>query len=85
MIHRSHKMASPFAGPALLRQFYKHVPQLPLPSLGWTIFRVNPSTSRAPAPLAFAGPSTIVASCNTWETCTSAPKPSPKMTPQPSS
>lgn len=62
MIHRSHKMASPFAGPALLRQFYKHVPQLPLPSLGWTIFRVNPSTSAPPAPLAFAGPATIVAS-----------------------
>jgi hypothetical protein len=62
MIHRSHKMASPFAGPALLRQFYKHVPQLPLPSLGWAVFRVNPSTPVASTPLAFPGPATIVAS-----------------------
>ncbi len=62
MIHRSHKMASPFAGPALLRQFYKHVPQLPLPSLGWAIFRVNPSSPSPGAPLALPGPATIVAS-----------------------
>jgi hypothetical protein len=62
MIRRSHKLASPFAGPALLRQFYKHVPQLPLPSLGWAIFRVDPSTSTISAPLAFPGSATIVAS-----------------------
>jgi hypothetical protein len=62
MIKRSHKLASPFAGPALLRQFYKHVPQLPLPSLGWAIFRVDPSASPISAPLAFSGQATIVAS-----------------------
>jgi hypothetical protein len=62
MIDRSHKLASPFAGPALLRQFYKHVPQLPLPSLGWAIFRVDPSASTISAPLAFPGQATIVAS-----------------------
>jgi hypothetical protein len=62
MIHRSHKMASPFGGPALLRQFYKQVPQLPLPSLGWAIFKVNSSTPALSSPLAFPGPATIVAS-----------------------
>lgn len=62
MIHRSHKMASPFAGPALLRQYYKHVPQLPLPSLGWAIFRVNPSTTAPSTPIAFPEPATIVTS-----------------------
>jgi hypothetical protein len=40
IIDRSRKLASPFAGPALLRQYYKHVP---LASLGWTIFRIDPS------------------------------------------
>ena len=43
IIDRSRKLASPFGGPALLRQFYKYVPQLPLPSLGWAIFKVDPS------------------------------------------
>jgi hypothetical protein len=41
IIDRSRKVASPFGGPALLRQFYKYVPQLPLPSLGWAIFKIN--------------------------------------------
>jgi hypothetical protein len=40
IIDRSRKLASPFAGPALLRQYYKHVP---LASLGWAIFRIDPS------------------------------------------
>jgi hypothetical protein len=61
MIHRSHKMASPFGGPALLRQFYRAVPQLPLPSLGWAIFRVNSSSTIGPA-LNLSGPATLVAS-----------------------
>jgi len=39
IINRSRKLASPFAGPALLRQYYKHVP---LASEGWGIFRVEP-------------------------------------------
>jgi hypothetical protein len=41
IIERSRKLASPFAGPALLRKYYKHVP---LASLGWGIFRIDPST-----------------------------------------
>jgi hypothetical protein len=58
IVDRSRKLASPFGGPALLRQFYKSVPQLPLPSLGWAIFKVNPSD--APVPL--SGSATVVAS-----------------------
>jgi hypothetical protein len=60
MIRRSHKIASPFAGPMLLRQYYKHIPQLPLPSLGWAIFKINPGTANTPVPL--PGPATLVAS-----------------------
>jgi hypothetical protein len=41
MIDRSRKLASPFGGPALLRQYYKHVP---FASLAWGIFRIDPST-----------------------------------------
>lgn len=40
IIDRSRKLASPFAGPALLRQYYKHVP---FASLAWGIFRIDPS------------------------------------------
>jgi hypothetical protein len=49
MIDRSRKLASPFGGPALLRQYYKHVP---LASLAWLIVRATPSlngTSNIPA------------------------------------
>jgi hypothetical protein len=44
MVERSRKLASPFGGPALLRQYYKHVPLsgLPLGSLVWGILKVNP-------------------------------------------
>src|SRR5229473_277919 len=38
IIDRSRKVASPFGGPALLRQSYKHVP---LTSLAWAIFKLN--------------------------------------------
>lgn len=57
IVDRSRKLASPFAGPALLRRFYKYVPQLPV-RLGWAIFSVN-LNSLAPS---LAGPSTVVAS-----------------------
>jgi hypothetical protein len=40
IIDRSRKLASPFGGPALLRQYYKHVP---FASLAWLIFRAAPS------------------------------------------
>lgn len=59
MIDRSHKLASPFGGPALLRQFYKYVPQLPLPSLGWAIFKVNSSDISS---LPLSGTTIVVAS-----------------------
>lgn len=42
IIDRSHKLASPFAGPAFLRQYYKFVP---LASLSWLIARVEPSVT----------------------------------------
>ncbi len=61
IIDRSRKLASPFGGPALLRQFYKHVP---LASLAWAILRMNPANARATAevPLPFSSPATVVAS-----------------------
>ncbi len=40
MIDRSRKLASPFGGPALLRQYYK---QVPFTSLAWGIFKINPA------------------------------------------
>jgi hypothetical protein len=42
IIDRSRKMASPFGGPALLRQSYKYVP---FASLAWAIFKVDPTAS----------------------------------------
>jgi hypothetical protein len=67
IIDRSRKLASPFGGPSLLRQYYKHVP---LASLGWLIFRAVPSlngTSHVPAaPVSlsflFSQPTVVVAS-----------------------
>ena len=59
MVDRAHKLASPFGGPALLRQFYRHVRQLPLPSLGWAIFKVN-AAGPVSSPL-FPAPATVVA------------------------
>jgi len=61
IIDRSRKLASPFGGPALLRQFYKRVP---IASLAWGIFRVNPLDAQSPTdvPLPFSSPATVVAS-----------------------
>ena len=67
VIDRSRKLASPFGGPALLRQYYKHVP---FASLGWFIFKAVPSlngTSHVPtAPInlsfLFSKPAVVVAS-----------------------
>lgn len=67
IIDRSRKLASPFGGPALLRQYYKRVP---FASLGWFIFRAAPSlngTSHVPvSPInlsfLFAKPAVVVAS-----------------------
>ena len=62
IIDRSRKLASPFAGPALLRQFYRRIPQLPLPSLGWAIFHVSAEPGASSSAFAFPGPATVVAS-----------------------
>jgi hypothetical protein len=56
IIDRSRKLASPFGGPALLRQFYKRVP---LASLAWAIFRI-PSTSAIAAGQSNPGNSGLV-------------------------
>lgn len=42
VIDRNHKLASPFAGPAFLRQYYKSVP---IASLAWVIARVEPKAN----------------------------------------
>lgn len=67
IVDRSRKLASPFGGPPLLRQFYK---QVPLASLGWAIFRVEPEASLAASPpgpagwaaFLFSKPAVVVAS-----------------------
>ncbi|HTZ98390.1 MAG TPA: hypothetical protein VMB18_18435 [Terriglobales bacterium] len=66
IVDRSRKLASPFGGPRLLRQFYKHIP---LASLGWAIFRVQPpepaQTASGPsgwASFLFSKPAIVVAS-----------------------
>jgi hypothetical protein len=60
IIDRSRKVASPFGGPALLRQSYKHVP---LGSLAWAIFKLNSSDAQ-PAALGLpaSSPATAVVS-----------------------
>src|SRR5262249_4864916 len=46
MVDRSRKLASPFGGPALLRQYYKSLPvvskTLPVLKLAWFIGRIDP-------------------------------------------
>jgi hypothetical protein len=64
IIGRSHKLASPFGGPALLRQYYKEVP---LASLGWAVFKIQPSGDASTSgPIGwsflFSKPATVVAS-----------------------
>jgi hypothetical protein len=60
IIDRSRKVASPFGGPALLRQSYKHVP---LTSLAWAIFKLNSANPEPSAlVLPFSGPAIPVAS-----------------------
>jgi hypothetical protein len=62
IVDRSRKVASPFGGPALLRRYYKYVP---LVSLGWAIFQVDPVNklpNQSPLAALFTQPATIVAS-----------------------
>src|SRR5262249_30323608 len=54
IIDRSRKLASPFGGPALLRQFYRHVPlSNPLTgmTLAWAVFRVPAADATAGGPV----------------------------------
>lgn len=65
IIDRSRKLASPFGGPLLLRQYYKHVP---LASAAWGIFEVNQGASSgvSASPMdwsfLFSQPAVVVAS-----------------------
>ncbi|MGA9391389.1 MAG: hypothetical protein WBV69_13175 [Candidatus Sulfotelmatobacter sp.] len=60
MVDRSKRLASPFGGPALLRQFYKHV-QFASPA--WAVARVEPSSADSgPAGSLFPAPATLVIS-----------------------
>ena len=69
VIDRSRKLASPFRGPALLRQYYRHVPFAslgwPFASFAWAIFRIDPENRSFPGPglsFLFTKPATMVAS-----------------------
>ena len=60
MVDRSKRLASPFGGPALLRQYYKHVQ---LASLAWVVARVDPSApGTASWSTVFTKPATVVIS-----------------------
>jgi len=66
IVERSRKLASPFGGPAFLRQYYHHIP---IASLAWGIFKVGPSASSnvSPSPskdwaVLFSKPAVVVAS-----------------------
>ncbi len=58
IIDRSRRLASPFGGPALLRQYYKHVQ---LASMAWAVARIEPHASGTWGAL-FSAPATVVAS-----------------------
>jgi len=62
IVDRSRKLASPFAGPAFLRQYYKDVP---FASLGWAVFKIQPAGDFS-GPVGwsflFPKPATVVAS-----------------------
>jgi hypothetical protein len=65
IIDRSRKLASPFGGPAMLRQYYRNVP---FASIGWAIARIEPgNTLLSDSPLGtvamlFSRPGILVAS-----------------------
>jgi hypothetical protein len=60
MIDRSKRLASPFRGPSLLRQYYKHVQ---LASLVWLVARIDPSSPEAGGwNTVFSSPATLVVS-----------------------
>jgi hypothetical protein len=60
IIDRSKRLASPFGGPSLLRQYYKHVQ---LASLAWVVARIDPASPEAGGWNAvFTRPATLVIS-----------------------
>ena len=60
LVDRSKRLASPFGGPALLRQYYKHVQ---LASLAWVVARIDPTVPGAAAwSTVFTKPATVVIS-----------------------
>ncbi|MGA7891908.1 MAG: hypothetical protein WCA49_01665 [Candidatus Sulfotelmatobacter sp.] len=60
IVGRSKRLASPFGGPALLRQYYKHVQ---FASLAWAVARMEPSASGDGGWSAlFNAPATVVVS-----------------------
>ena len=60
MVDRSKRLASPFGGPALLRQYYKHVQ---LASLAWLVKRIDPKSPEAGGwNSVFTAPATLVIS-----------------------
>jgi hypothetical protein len=60
MIDRSRRLASPFGGPSLLRQYYKHVQ---LASLAWAVARIEPNAHDAGIwGTLFGKPATVVVS-----------------------
>ena len=70
VVERSRKLASPFGGPVLLRQYYKRVPLTNVPlsiTLAWGIFKVNPpgpgsASSLSDISLLFSRPAVVEAS-----------------------
>jgi hypothetical protein len=62
IIDRSRRLASPFGGPSLLRQYYKHVQ---LGSLAWAVARIDPDAHETESWRAiFARSSTVVISAS---------------------
>jgi hypothetical protein len=60
IIDRSKRLASPFGGPSLLRQYYKHVQ---LASLVWVVARIDPASPEAGGwNTVFTMPATLVVS-----------------------
>ena len=68
MVDRSRKLASPFGGPALLRQYYKSLPvvskTLPVLKLAWFIGRIEPAamSSLGTWAMLFQKPASVVVS-----------------------
>ena len=60
IVDRSKRLASPFGGPALLRQFYKHVQ---FASLAWAVARIDPAALGGSSwSSLFTAPATLVVS-----------------------